>query len=91
MPCLGSTVELAQDVGVVGETTRGQECGRADPASCLLWGSISEGEVSLPSFLLSPLAAGERAGYYGLMRAGKLALSFINCSTRVGRPCTSPG
>ena len=41
VPHLGSTVELALDVGVAGEPTQVYEYGRAGPASCLLGSSAN--------------------------------------------------
>lgn len=60
-PHLGSTEELALDVGLLLSQVQGHECGRASPASYLLCSGISEGEILFLFLLPLPWMAGRES------------------------------
>lgn len=79
-PHLGSTEELALDVGLLLSQVQGHECGRASPASYLLCSGISEGEILSSSFCPCHGWQAEKVGPSGVMRAGEMVLP-LTCTS----------
>lgn len=83
-PPLGSTVDLALDVEVVGKPALRYEHRRDGPASCPLGGGEDKGEIPPIFSQPSPSMAARRSGPK-VMRAP----SLTHCNTLESRPCTS--
>lgn len=72
--------------------TRGQECGRADSTTFLLWGGMCMGVMrSLPAPPPSLATSSSWENCPQSHELGKLFRPLTSCSTGESRPCTSPG
>ena len=86
----GSRVELILLAGAQVSYPQESEHRRTGPATCLLFGSVGEGEIPSPTITNCHLQQTEELAL-GVMRVGELALPLTCYSTQESGPCTSPG